>query len=416
MTDISFNVQVGGQQILPMRFSITGSSYGSVGHATIRTSLAFLQGAGIDLYSLTTSASGLTVVTVDAMLGGGSARIFGGEYLSCTWDMDNDCVDIHARSWAGVLVDQKRVLTKIGNAIQAVLAPLIPGQVTNAGISNQNQKLSNIVTSIADEFGFTPVLHLSNGDPTIGTLYGSTDQSFMPVPQSLWSILNQLARDTGYVVYDTPNKELVFGLPGVGEDPLYISYKQSFENYAPAKRVHLEHHPRRNSTFRVLVISYDPSTRQMAIGRANYVGRNFANSNGLTSGLSSGAAASSNDAKLNKLNQGTGAVPLYTFHHDGLTLTQATDLAAAIATDIAKRELIISVMIDGYPAATPTQQVQLAGQLPSEFTGATFYVSGYTHTFVMPSERHHGSDTGGWWTEIKALNIPTEALAQENAG
>lgn len=417
MTEISFQLRIGGKVVPATEIEVTGSSYGSVGHATLQTSLTALKSRGIDLYSLTSSSSGITEVSIAVTMGNKTTRIFGGEHLMTSWHLDQDSVQIHARSWAGILVDQKRVLTKIANAITGALAPLVPGQISAAGISSQNQTLGNIVTSIANEFGFTPVLNMTNGNPTIGTLYGSSDQTFMPVPQSLWSILNQIARDTGYVVYDTPKKELVFGTPGAGVEPLNLFFGKASKGGFPSRNVRLEHQPRRNSTFRVLVISYDPAQRRMAIGKASYVGRNFAGSNGLSPGLSVGTAATGNDSKLAKLDQGTGTIALYTFHHDGLDQAQAETLAAAIATDIAKRELIISATIDGYPGATPAQVVKMTGDVPAAFAAAKFYASGFTHTFRMPTtERNHGTSSGGFITEIKALNIPTEALAAESAG
>ena len=417
--DVNIQLQVGGQTIPVFQFECTGSAYGSVGSATATTSLAALAGQQIDLYAITTQGAGVTPVTIDVALGSGQrTRIFGGEYLTTTWSMDEDQVSIHARSWAGVLADQKRILTKIGAAVQKTLAPLAPGQIKASGISNQNQTVGMIVTAIANEFGFTPVLNLSgSNNPTIGTLYGSADQTFMPVPQSLWSILNQLARDTGYVVYDTPNKQLVFGAPGAGLPTLTFSYNvpPPSQDVQPARRLVLTHHPRRNSTFRVLVISYDPAKAQVGIGRAAYVGANYAGSNGLNAGLSTGSSAVSTDAKLAKLDQGSNQIPLYTFHMDGLTQAQADTQAASIASDIAKRELLISFEADGLPGIAQTQMLKLTGNVPSPFTQPTFYASGFSHSFVQPG-RKTKDNRAGFLTRIKGLNIPTEALAAETAG
>ncbi len=417
--DVNVQVQVGGQTIPVYWFECTGSAYGSVGSASATTSLAALAGQQIDLYSLTTQAPGSTEVSIDVALGSGQrTRIFGGEYLTTAWEVDLDVVHIHARSWAGMLADQKRILTKLGTAAQKALAPLAPGQVSASGISNQNQTIGMIVTAIANEFGFTPKLNLSSGNnPTVGTLYGSADQTFMPVPQSLWSILNQLARDTGYVVYDTPNKELVFGEPGAGLPTLTFSFdvQPQSQDVMPVRRLELTHHPRRNSTFRVLVISYDPAKAQVCIGRANYVGANYAGSNGLSGGLSTGSSATSADKSLQKLNQGTNQIPLYTFHIDGLTQAQADTQAAAIATDIAKRELLIQFETDGLPGITQTQKLKLTGNVPSPFDKPTFYASGFSHSFAVPRPRTRDG-RAGFLTRIKGLNIPTEALAAETAG
>src|ERR1700756_1152179 len=174
MTDITWQVTVGGTVVPAYRADATGSAYGSVGSAHITTSIAALDANGIDLYALT-SGSGQTEVDISVAVGSGAVtRIFGGEYLTTSWDMDADTAVLHARSWAGALADQKRILTKIGSAVSGALTPLAPGQISAAGISNLNQTVGMIVSAIATEYGFTPVLNLSGANnPTIGTLYGS---------------------------------------------------------------------------------------------------------------------------------------------------------------------------------------------------------------------------------------------------
>jgi len=435
MTDQTFTVSIGGTTMPCSRFSMTGGAFGTVGHVTITTSGTLLKMVDLDLFTLTSGSPGFVEVDIavqqtqqtQSQAGGYSAspgpqsasqRIFGGEYIRTDFDLDADTVTIHARDWAGVLVDQKRILTKIGKAVEAVLAPLAPGRVTASGISNENQKISDIVTSICTEFGFTPVLNLSSSgrNPTVGTLYGSADQSFITVPQSLWTILNQLARDTGYDVYVTPLKQLVFGEPGVGQATLQLAYNVApAEGQYPCRHTKVEHHPRRNSTFRVLVMSYDPTLAQTTLGRATYVGGNFAGQHGLSAGLATGQAAVSADKNLAALKQSVSQIPLYTFNLDGLNADQATLRAQTIATDIAKRELILTTTIDGLPSVLPTQMIHLSGDVAPAFSEPTYYVSAYDQTFTLPDPRSHHADSG-WVTKITALNIPTEGLAKGDEG
>jgi hypothetical protein len=432
--DLSFTILVGGSPLPFSRFAMTGGAYGSVGHVTITTSNTALLNAGIDLFALTSGSPGLVEVTIavqqeavsQPVAGGYGAggmpssstttRIFGGEYLRTDWNLDTDVVTVHARDWAGVLVDQKRILTKIGKAVKGVLDPLAPGRVSASGISNENQQVGNIVNSIAAEFGFTPVLNLSSGNPTVGTLYGSTDQSFITIPQTLWTILNQLARDTGYDCYVTPLKELVFGLPGAGLPTLQFCFNATpGQGQLPCKHVKIEHHPRRNSTFRVLVISYDPTHAQATLGRATYIGNAFANQGGLTPGLNTGQAAVTADSQISGLekagaNISSTQIPLYSFNVDGLNADQVTQKAGSIATDIAKRELILSATVDGLPSVLPTQMITLSGDVAAAFSAPTFYVSGYHQEFVLPTHRSHHD--AGWVTKVTALSVPTEALAK----
>jgi len=436
-SDIVLAVTVGGQNIPVTKFSMTGGAYGSVGHITIDTGFSMLQQLKVDLFAMTSGAPGFVEVDVsvtqpktDQPPWGGysqqppqttTTRIFGGEYVRTDFDLDTDSVQIHARDWAGVLVDQKRILTKIGNAVKGVLVPLAPGRVSAKGISNENQKVGQIVQSIADEFGFNCILNLSNGNPTTGTLYGSADQSFITVPQSLWAILCQVARDTGYVVYVTPTKDLVFGEPGAGLETIKLSFNTTpGDGQLPCKNVRIEHHPRRNSTFRVLVISYDPTLAQSTLGRATYVGAAYAGQHGLTAGMNVGNAAISADKNIVGAGQdgakvGSTQIPLYTFHVDGLSADQANLRAESIATDIAKRELIMSCHIDGLPHILPTQKIVLSGDMPDAFSGNTFYTSGYQQEFSLPQPGSHHADAG-WTTRITCLNVPTEALAKGTEG
>ena len=438
--DLSFNILVGGKPMPFTKFAMTGGAYGSVGHVTITTSNTALLNANLDLFALTSGSPGFVEVTIEVKqeppgqpsYGGyqpaptttsPTVRIFGGEYLRTDWDFDTDVVTVHARDWAGVLVDQKEILTKIGRAVEQVLAPLAPGRISVKGISNENQQVGNIINSIAAEFGFTPVLNLSSSgrNPTVGTLYGSADQSFITVPQSLWTILNQLARDTGYCVYVTPLKELVFGEPGAGLPTLQLAWNVApGQGQLPCKHAKIEHHPRRNSTFRVLVISYDPTHAQTTIGRATYIGAAYAGQHGLTGGLNTGQAAVTADANILALqkagaNISSTQIPLYTFNLDGLTSDQATLKAESIATDIAKRELILSATIDGLPSILPTQMITLNGDVATEFSSPTYYVSGYQQDFTMPTSGSHHGDAG-WVTKFTALSIPVEGLAKGSEG
>lgn len=440
MPDLTFECSVGGNKIPVYQFSMTGGAYGSVGHISITCTGTLLKQLGIDLFALTSGSPGYVEVdlsvtqapTPQPNAGGytpapppqsATTRIFGGEYVRTDYELDSDIVQIHARDWAGVLVDQKRILTKIGKAVEQVQAPLAPGRVTVAGISNENQKISNIVTSICTEFGFNPVLNLSSDslNPTVGTLYGSADQSFITIPQSLWTILNQLARDTGYDVYVTPTKDLVFGEPGAGLSTLQLTFNAAAgQGQLPCRSVKIEHHPRRNSTFRVLVISYNPSTRQATLGRATYIGAQYAGQHGLRAGLNTGQAAVASDASIlglqkSGVNLSMTQIPLYTFNLDGLSPDQATLRAQSIATDIAKRELILTATIDGQPTIRPTQKVTLSGDVAGDLTSSTFYISGFEQTFSMPGYgSHHASS--GWSTRITALSVPTEGLAKGGEG
>lgn len=471
MTAINVVATVGGQKIPINRFSVIGGSYGSVGHAEIFTSRSALIAAKIDLIALAGASPGYLPVTIStntnsqpnfatgnplssllssaipnsptasvpapspastpssggiaASIGSskqnlGSPNIFGGEYLSADWDYDHDDVVIHARDYAGVLVDQRRVLTNIAQNVIGVLAP---GQVQNSGgISTQNQTITQIVTSIAKQFGFTPVINLQAGNnPTVGTIYGNDDVVFTTIPQSLWAVLNKFALDLGYEVYVTPKRELVFGIAGAGTTPIKISYnvQGAFPGTVPCLGLKINHNPRRNSSFRVLVISYDPGNAQLTTGRATAIGSNLGGtgSQKVQAGVWTGTNAQTIDAQF--LSAGS-QIPLYTFHIDGLTQAQAQTRAIAIANDIQRREMILKASIDGFPMIYPGQQISVSGNVDSDVAGKTFYVSKFHHTFSMPKKAEKGES--GFMTHIEALNIavqgtgnPLKPFKQTNA-
>ena len=136
---------------------------------------------------------------------------------------------------------------------------------------------------------------------------------------------------------------------------------------------------------------------------------------GISPGITSGTAAATASKALAAAKANVRQVPLYTFHIEGLTAEQANREAAALALRISRRELILSGDVDILPETLPTRKIKLQGSIPDEFTGDDYFLSGYTHRFTMPRQGSH-NDRVGLVTEIKALNLPTQALAAETAG
>ena len=423
---------IGGKSIPINQLSVTTGSYGSVGHATMSTDISMLDNVKVDLVKVASEGTQVPVSISVFYNKFNETSIFGGEFLRASWNFDADTVTINARDWAGVLVDQRRVLTRDVKPLTQILQPLAVGRDPEVGISTMNRQVSQVVTDIANAYGFKPVINMREGsDVPAGAIYGSQDHVFMTIPQSMWSVLNILAKDTGNEVYVTPDKRLVFGEPGAGLPTVQLSWRtpigqvlrsQANPNPAgpvPCRDLVIDHNPRRNSTFRVLVISYDPASAKTVIGRATYVGDNMASA-GAPIGLNIGSAAASADKSLANDAQTKGygsisrlsSVQLYTFHWDGLTVETANARAGAIATDIAKRLLLMNCRIDGYPLLRPTQKLQLyAPSISSQFSGNTWYTCGINHTYRMPGNR--GRDTlSGFWTTIQALDVPSVALGQ----
>ena len=342
-------------------------------------------------------------------LDGARTHIFGGEYVLSRWAYDHSTVDVHARDWAGLLVDQKRVLSSIAGAITSALAP---GQVSGQGVETQNQLLSQIVTSIANQFGFTPELHLEgNSSLDVGTVFGGDDSIYWTTPQSLWAILNKLARDTGNEVHVTPDKHLVFGVPGAGLPTIQLTYQVNPPpgGSYPVWGLMIEHNPRRNLSFRVMVLSYDPAKAQLSTGNAYVLGTNVDTGGQTTikSGLWSSSTSPQVTQALDNASQ-SKKIPIYTIRVDGLTQQQADAQALAIANDIAKRELILTCSTDGIPSIQPLNPLKISSSvIDPEFTSHTYYANAFSHRFEMSRP---GSGHAEFLTAITGLDVQLSGI------
>ena len=406
-----------GGKVLPIHeFRVVGGTYGSTGRAHFKTSMTALKALNIDLYDISVSSGPSVEVIVYIQYGNNSqpAKIFGGEYLTTQWDYEQDSVEIYARDYLGVLVDQHRLPTRLNRAL---IKWTTIGQAANSvGIEVQNKQLSGLVQAIAKEFSLDPILQL-RADPQIGSQYGPTDRVFTTVPRGLYSVLQTLALNTGYEVFGTPKRQLYFGLPGVGQNMLTAAYKLNTHQLAgsglspspvPCTDPVIEHQPRRNATFSVVVISQDFAKAKTTKGYTTVVAPGIP---GYTAGLHTGPdAISTNKSLLAKRLH----IPLYTFHEEGMTSDQVQDKATAIAMDIAKRCVVVSFNIDGYIDLLPTKPVKLIGEFDPSFLGMDFFITAYQHHFRMPRGNRGGN--GGFKTHVKAWNVAQEALAKGGLG
>lgn len=415
---LSASIQINGQPFPLTSFDIEGGAYGSVGHATITCSIAILAALGISVVALTTQNPGSTPLDIYVSdQQGQKVHLFGGEYINGVWDYDADNVTISARDWAGVLVDQKRALTKIVPGLPGAQDdPDAPGEdgTDTTGVSTVNVPIKTVVTNIANLFGLTPVFNLAPGETTvnIGTQYGGdADIILSNRPISLWAFLNILARDSGNEVYVDPDKNLVFGIPGANTPiPLLtLAYKLNPvpSGALPVRQPKVTHNVRRNASFRVLVLSYNPGQAQITQGEVYVLGDGVDASGNQTinPGVWSG-----NDAQLiSKSLVGQDIkFPIYTFHIDGLTADQAQARATAIAADIAKREFIVSAVADMIPKVRPMNHTKLTGGIDKVFLGQDYYVNRFRHIYRMP--RGPADREGGMITHLTLLNIKQQGI------
>lgn len=391
MTIVIPRLMIGGQQVPTSDFTVTGGAYGSTGSLVSSTSFPALAAAGVDLVALSIANPGSLPVDLYITLATGrNVHLFSGEYLTGDFNYNADSVTVHARDWSGPLVDQKRALTSLVKASKAAPAP----EENPSGVSTQNQKLSQIVTQIAEQFSLTPDIRLnanvSNADADYGSIFGdTTDTILTTVPQSLWGVLTRMARQSGNIVYVTPEKHLVFGEAGAGLAPLLFTWRMT-SGGLPLLTLRFTHNPRRNLTFQVLVKSYDPTAQQLTNGQAFVIGSDYSpdGTDTVHAGAWGGAAASQISSSLGSSKK--KAIPIYTYHVDGLTASQAQSRAEAIANDIAKRELIVEGTGDLVPDMAPGQQVRVRGKINAEFAAHTYYVTAFHHRFRIGREGPSG--------------------------
>lgn len=409
MSTITPTFKIAGTVIPVVSFDVHGGSVGSAGHMSATTSRKMLQQVGFNLVKESIDASGQLEVDVFVTIDGATTQIFGGEYLAAKFNYKRSSVTIRARDWSGPLIDQKRSLTSL---IGGNTGPLtVAESSTSQGVNTQNQKLSQLVTAIANQFSLTPDLRLSSdpgSDPIVGTIFGNTnDTIFTPQPQSLWGILTRLARDTGNIVYTTPQKHLVFGEPGAGLPTLKMFWNTNPvpPGGLPLDELEIDHNPRRNLSFNVVVLSYDPTLGQLTKGKAYVIGSNLSTSQGATvrAGMWGGPQAQSVDSILSTSTSKKNKIPLYTFHVDGLTAAQAQARAMAIAQDISKRELIADVGANFIPLIAPSNPAKLGGDIEDEFSSHDYFVTAYTHSYRVGEK---GDGTFG--TSAKMLDRQPE--------
>lgn len=388
-------------------WSVTVGAFGSIGTVTIGTSRQALQKKEIDLLSLEDDSL-IVPIDVHIDVDGEKTQIFGGSYDSNNGSFPPESVSFTGRDWAASMMDfQSAEQSGDGRA-----APIV-------------ERLCNF-------HGLTP--RITNSNVNIGTEVNG-ESFYMATPQPHWSILHKLAHMCNFEVRVTPQKELFFGPPNTNPPKRVFHYlpRGGEEGTTPLLSLQTENNIRRNKTFFVRVISYDPSKDQVVEGEAVCVGNDvfnaqtsgaFSYQNGkyvlgisnnqfVKSGVYSGAPATVQSLQLADLKKNK---PVYYFHATGLTAQQAYDQALAIAMEIAKREFVVKGTISALPELQPHDRMQIKERFGGElerYAGRDYTISGVTHTFNMPKP---GSGGDGHLTQFSALAIPPGISDDPNGG
>lgn len=410
-TAIRPTVKIGGADVPVFSFTAQLGAYGSVGRFSFETSSEALVKAGFaGAKSLAAqleqsqaqppaSSPSLPIeIWSNGAYGQPSTRMFGGDVDMARWDFDRDRLMVEGRDYAGRLMDVRIVLNR----------------------AYQHMTPSLLAQKLASEVSLAAQIPASSGEHEIGyylqtTGVGGTGSAGAnPVklanPRPAWDLLTFLARNLGYQVNVTPDQTLHFGPPakytGAGY-PRVLTYRApaSTANVVPVRALRVDHSPRRNGTFQVLVMSYHPVSTQLISSRVLVLGQaiSVTKQGKVPAGIYKGSGGEALRAQIgDKLN----GKPVYLYYIHGLTAGQTEQIAEAIALDITKRAFIVHGEIDGDPTLAPQMPVQLAegvaGALQG-YAGRTLTVASVSHQFQMARGNARG---GGYVTQFKAFYQP----------
>jgi len=451
----------GGIELQVYHWSVTLPSYGAVGSFEIETSLEYLRQANIDIYNLslqTISPIPVQIFVTD-QYGNNDYLVFGGEYDKSDWDFRSDTVTLHGRDWAGILVDSKITMQDQLAFLNTAAANQAASSFSATGTAKwqiNQMTIPQFVTQAAANYGFTKALDTSQLTvdnlghyPMLGTLIGDT-QTYATAGKPVWELLvfcSRLAsQTTPYAVYITPGRVLYFGpmqtsasqvaslLPSTLSGPLQFSWnlpseqliqttptqanKNSLTEY-PLMDLNITHNARRNSTFGVVVLSYNYATITshqavlLYVNDANFTANQAAwNTFGVSSpGFKKGVNPYGGSNLMGALGR-----PIYVFRaRQAMDYNQAQAEAYKRALEIAKNEIIVEGTIDGIANLVPQTQFTLDGSgmdllwLNIDGSGPrTFYINKVEHEFTVP-QGGTGAAEGvgsGFTTKITGWTFP----------
>ncbi len=344
--DMAATINIDGTEVNAIHLDCTISAAGAVGNFHASTSIKALKKAGIDILQKQQSDALLKVDLYVQPPGGSKTLIFGGILDTVDPVFEEDLIDLMGRDAGAPLVDETLLLAKD---------------------QYFNQPISKIVEQIAQQYGLTP--QITDTATLAGISYTGDSQdefAFSDAPRPAWRTLKILAQKVGYIVYVTPKRELVFCPPGQSGfsgsfDYTWAQKPQPGGGQNSSKGI-LSLRPssqaRRSRNFTVNVYSYDHNTKQQTMG-----------------------------SKM----MGDGSGPTYTKHPAGLTADGAQKYAEAVATGIAKHELVYQITVDGDPdlivGAPVTIKEANAGDLIG-FANQKLFINHLNHTYDGPI---HGS-------------------------
>lgn len=374
---VDTSVVISGLVFPVLEWSASLANQGSMGTARARGAYSDLVNSGLDIIA---ASQGVNGSEFDIYVGydGDLKRVFSGVVDDCDLDVDDNWFEIVGRDHSASLADGKQTL---------------------AGKQYRNQSVAQIVKQIADQFGFASDIT----DPGIqaGPLMND-ETSFNPQPQSYWHLLQSLAESVGYECFMRPDQTLYFG-PEKEGNSVNVSYgaKQGSGAENPCWGLKIGYKPRNNSNIIVKALSVNPQTTQRVTARAQ------ANQVKVGKGRKTQSSMVGSNAKVSYPGRGSSGnktpnKSIYYIRCPGMTPDQAQARCQAMADQLAKRQIMVALHVDGLPEMQIHSQVKIIeGQIDLYgFAGIDLNVAEVTHSYVTPGD---GASEEGFVTSIRAL-------------
>lgn len=390
-------ITIGQYNIPTYSWHVERGAYGQLGNADVHTSMAAMKAAGISYSDLSQQNETPVSLTLNG------EKVFGGSYLHGFLQAEADEFHFVCRDFGGILFDTKRSLVDL---------------------NIQNQHVSDLVRQIINRFGngLTPEINITN-DPFVGNVLNEGAVA-ITYPQTMWNLLNYLARSVGATISTTPDRIFKFEtITATASDIIYTwranpAQANSFvgpvtgnNQQKPIMNLQFTHQPARNRNFSVVVVSHHQQSCVQTVETVTVAGQNIQVA-GTPKGVKAGYYTGVAGAQLkNALSTAGNGIPIYQYAISGLKPDECRSRAQAIAEDIARRLLIANMKVDGNQAVQPLQQIQIGETVAGDLLGfadQALYITGVDHYFDQP--QHEGYDeSSGYWTGIKALTVPPVA-------
>lgn len=373
---------IDGHVIPVVSMSASASTQANLGQLQAEASLALLQEEQLEIVRLAQSMQG--ELPIDGYMGyeDSLVHVFGGVLDGCRYT-SGFVFQITAIDHAAVFTDGKESIAKI---------------------EYKNQTVSQIIEQMAGAFDFIPKIEDCDARPGVEMF---DESHFIPHSQDWWSIIQKLARDNGRVAYVTPDKELVFEKPNSKNTHTVVFGAGPGSNVEnPILDWDFAYSPRRNQDFDVRVVSYHPQHAQLVEGYSDLPDSVVAkmSKKGKNKGFAVQVGKSGIGHKRSlKSSSKPSKRPVMNFNAEGLTPEAATARAEAIARDIAKRNRIIELTIEGNLTMWPNDKVSLVeDQIDAMGYAGEYTITERTHSWSMPQGSSGSGSTSGLTTKLTA--------------